>query len=250
MTNLPGPNEWQRAKIIFLDYASHNIRLVKIRPDVWVPFKSGQHIDVRLTAEDGYQASRSYSVASPPHSDTAYDLLIDRLPEGEVSGFFHDHAEIGTEIEIKGPVGGHFVWQSPTKGSILMVAGGAGIAPVLSMVRHRMFAAAKVPVGLIYATRRAKDIVAFDELRTLDEADRMFSLEISLSREEQSSPYWRNGRVDGSSLMRFLMGDRGAPEIIYICGSNRFAEAVVSALTANGVSPHAIRTERFGGAAA
>ena len=250
MNRVPDPNEWQKAEIVGLGHASANIRLVKVRPQVWVPFKAGQHIDIRLTAEDGYQASRSYSVASPPHSDATYDLLIDRLTGGEVSGFFHDHAETGAEVEVKGPIGGHFVWQDRVKGSILLVAGGSGIAPILSMIRHRIFAAKTVPIGLIYATRRAADIVSLDELRSVSEMDPLFSLEIVLSSEAQMSPNWRNGRVDQLSLARFLTGEHGLPETVYVCGSNRFAEAVVSALIALGVSPHTIRTERFGGAAA
>lgn len=250
MSKVPGPNEWQKAEIVALGNASDNIRQVTVRPDIWVPFKAGQHLDIRLTADDGYQASRSYSVASPPHVEGTYDLLIERLPYGEVSGFIHEGAKAGVQIEIKGPVGGHFVWEAPRDGSVLMIAGGSGIAPILSMIRHRCAMADPAPVGLAYATRHASQLVAQPELRSSSEHDPNFSFEVFLSRETETSEHWRNQRIDAAALEQFLKTLSRPVEIVYVCGSNGFAEAATAGLVQAGVEPQIIRTERFGGAVA
>lgn len=176
MSPVPGPNDWQGAEIIAIERASSNIVKVSIQPDIYVPFRAGQHIDVRLTAEDGYQASRSYSIASAPGQGQTYDLLIERLLDGEVSGFFHDAAEPGSRMDLKGPVGGHFVWDSPRKGSILLVAGGSGIAPILSMIRHRNLSEKLAPVSLVYAARFAHELVALEELLTASTMDDKFQI--------------------------------------------------------------------------
>lgn len=179
MSPVPGPNDWQGAEIIAIERASSNIVKVSIQPDIYVPFRAGQHIDVRLTAEDGYQASRSYSIASAPGQGQTYDLLIERLLDGEVSGFFHDAAEPGSRMDLKGPVGGHFVWDSPRKGSILLVAGGSGIAPILSMIRHRNLSEKLAPVSLVYAARFAHELVALEELLTASTMDDKFQFRSS-----------------------------------------------------------------------
>lgn len=244
----PGPNDWRKAEISGLQRASDNIRLVTIRPLLWTPFRAGQHIDVRLTAEDGYQASRSYSIASSPLHEGSYELLIARLPDGEVSGYFHDGAEVGAEVEIKGPIGGHFVWEESARSPIVMMAGGSGIAPLLSMIRYRSESFHQGPLHLVYVARYAGDLIAFDELQMLSETGRGFSFDIFLSREKTSSPAWRNGRIDSQSLARSLGAISTPPEHAYVCGSDGFAEAAISALITAGVSPNAIRAERFGGA--
>ena len=250
MSTVPGPNDWQKAEVIALEPASANILQVTVRPDVWVPFKVGQHLDIRLTAEDGYQASRSYSVASPPEQVGAYDLLIEQLPDGEVSGYFHEGAEVGIHVDIKGPVGGHFVWESPCDGSVLMIAGGSGIAPILSMIRHRCTLADPSPLGLVYATRHAAQLVALPELRSSSETDPDFWFDVFLSRETQTSQHWRNQRIDAEALEQFLNTMPRPVEIVYVCGSNGFAETATAGLVAAGIEPNIIKTERFGGAVA
>lgn len=250
MSNNPGPNDWQNAEIVALSRASDNVRQVTVRPDIWVPFKAGQHIDIRLTADDGYQASRSYSIASPPHREGTYDLLIERLPDGEVSGFIHEGAETGAQIEIKGPIGGHFVWETPQYGAVLMLAGGSGIAPILSMIRHRCALADPSPVGLIYATRHAAQLVAHRELLSSSEHDPNFAFQVFLSREIETSEHWRNQRLDAVSLTKFIESLSHPVEAVFVCGSNDFAEAATAGIVDAGVAPQLIRTERFGGAVA
>lgn len=244
----PGPNDWQGAEIVGIEAASDNIRKILVRTDIAVAYRPGQHIDVRLTADDGYQASRSYSVAEALPTGTDLELLVERLPDGEVSGYFHDHAEVGARIEVKGPIGGHFVWDAPGSGAVLCVAGGSGIAPILAMIRHRNRSRSDVPVGLIYAARHASNLVALDELKQAAQADPLFALGIYLSREVAASPDWSNGRVDNDALFSFMRAIPAAPAIVYICGSNGFVETMSTALIVIGVPTHIIRTERFGDA--
>ena len=242
------PNDWQGAEIAAIERASSNILKVAIRPDVMVPFRAGQHIDVRLTAEDGYQASRSYSISAAPGQGDTYDLLIERLVDGEVSGFFHEAAEPGARLEIKGPIGGHFVWASPQSGSILLVAGGSGIAPILSMVRHRNKSETSAKIRLVYATRFAHELVALDELLEASSMDQQFQLRIFLSRETETSPHWRNERISHSALAEFVTQPDAAPEVAFVCGSNSFAEAAIEALVKAGLPKEILRVERFGDA--
>ena len=248
MSQSPGPNDWQEATVVALNPASENILQVTIRPEIWLPFRAGQHIDVRLTAEDGYQASRSYSIASAPDRGQFYDLLIERLPDGEVSGFFHEAAEPGANLEIKGPVGGHFVWEDTADGAILAIAGGSGLAPILSMIRHRRAAASRVSMHLVYATRFAAQLVALEELRSCREGDPAFGFDVFLSREAAQSPQWHNSRISPDSLAEIVERLPTRPALVYICGSNQFAEVAISALTSAGVPTGIILVERFGGA--
>jgi ferredoxin-NADP reductase len=211
-------------------------------------FRAGQHVDVRLTAPDGYQAQRSYSIASAPEHPALIELTIERLDDGEVSPYFHDVAAVGDEIELRGPIGGHFVWSVTDTGPTLFVGGGSGVVPFMSMVRHRAFQAqqrdALEPVVLLFSARTWSDVIYRDELTALHDARSGFELVITLTRESGAS-YAR--RVDAPMMIEVLARLPSPPRQVFICGSNPFVEAASQALIAAAVPAAIIRTERYGG---
>ena len=207
----------------------------------------GQHLDVRLTAPDGYQVQRSYSVASAPGLDGLYELIVERLEDGEVSPFFHDVAEIGDAVEIRGPFGGHFVWGPEDGGPLLLVGGGSGVAPLMSILHHRAAVGVGVAVVLLQAARTWDDVIYREELIARDAADAGFALLLSLSRDTARRPQDVGRRIDKPLLEATLARLAAAPRLTFVCGSNPFVEAVSGHLVDLSSSPKTIRTERFGG---
>jgi ferredoxin-NADP reductase len=218
-----------------------------LHPRIWRPFRAGQHLDLRLTAPDGYQAQRSYSVASAPELEGLYELVIERLDDGEVSPFLHDVAEVGDAIEIRGPFGGHFAWGREDGGPLLLIGGGSGVAPLLSILRHRTAVGGEVPAILLYAARTWDDVIFREELIARDAAEANFTLLLSLSRDTARRPQDFGRRIDASLLNTTLVTLGTAPRLIFTCGSNAFVEAVTGHLLDLGLNPKTIRTERFGG---
>jgi ferredoxin-NADP reductase len=241
-------HDWQEAVIDAILPLTPRIKSFMLRPPVWHPFVAGQHLDIRLTAPDGYQAQRSYSVASAPESEGVYELAIEALEDGEVSPYFHEVAQVGDTIELRGPFGGYFNWSAAEGGPILLIGGGSGIVPLMSMVRHRAAQRSAAPVVLLYGARTLAEAAFAGELGALDEAGDGFRAVFALSREAARRPQDVSGRIDSAVIGRALeiLGD--APRTTYVCGSNRFVEAVTTHLVAGGQPPAAIRTERFGGA--
>ena len=213
------------------------------QPPSFVP---GQHMDVRLVAPDGYEAQRSYSIASAPERTDALELAIERLQDGEVSPFFHDEVRAGDEIELRGPIGGHFMWSVNDGGPLLLVGGGSGVVPLASMVRHHAARASEVPVTLVTSGRTASDLLYLDELRAYAAAQRSFSLLATVTREAPAERDLRNGRIDRALLARTLAQSM-PPFRTFVCGSNAFVETVTQALLDLNVAPDRIRTERYGG---
>ncbi|WP_207483015.1 FAD-binding oxidoreductase [Arenibaculum pallidiluteum] len=241
------PVPWQEAVIERIAQQTARVRSLFLRPQHWRPFTPGQHLDIRLTAPDGYQAQRSYSVASAPAEEGVYELVVERLDDGEVSPYFHDVAEAGDAIEIRGPFGGHFAWQASDGGPLLLVGGGSGVAPLLSILRHRALAAPDVPALLLYAARGWDDLIARDELLRRDEAEAGFDLVLALSRDRPRRPQDAGRRVDAAMLGDALARLGGPPRLTFVCGANPFVEAVTAPLLDLGLDPATIRTERFGG---
>jgi ferredoxin-NADP reductase len=239
---------WQEATIEAIVPQTRRVKSLVLRPRVWRPFVAGQHLDVRLTAPDGYQAQRSYSVASAPETESLYELAVERLDDGEVSPFFHDVAEAGDAIEIRGPFGGHFAWSAGEGGPLLLIGGGSGVAPLMSMVRHRAERGRDVPVLLLYASRTWDDVIFREELLARDQAEPAFELVLSLSRDAARRPGDYGRRIDAEMLTDSLKRLQGAPRVTFVCGSNRFVEGVAASLVDLRVAPETIRTERFGGA--
>jgi ferredoxin-NADP reductase len=218
-----------------------------LRPQHWRSFRAGQHLDVRLTAPDGYQAQRSYSVASAPGSEGLYELVVERLENGEISPFFHDVAGVGDAIEIRGPFGGHFVWGSDDGGPLMLVAGGSGVAPLMSILRHLSAVGDAVRVILLYAARTWDDVIFREELIARDAAMPDFTLLLSLSRDIARRPLDVGRRIDASLLKMALARLGAAPRLTFVCGSNAFVETVTGHLVDLDLSPETIRAERFGG---
>jgi ferredoxin-NADP reductase len=238
---------WQEAMIERIERQTARIKSFVLRPQNWRSFRAGQHLDVRLTAPSGYEAQRSYSVASAPGLEGLYELVVERLDDGEVSPFFHDVAEIGDVIEIRGPFGGHFVWGAEDRGSLLLIGGGSGVAPLMSILRHRAAVGADVRVVLLYAARTWDDVIYREELLARDAVEADFTLLLSLSRDTARRPQDAGRRID-AALLTFTLARLGAaPPLTFVCGSNAFVEAVTGHLLDLELSAEAIRTERFGG---
>jgi ferredoxin-NADP reductase len=204
-------------------------------------------VDVRLTAPDGYQAERSYSIASAPEAQSGLELAIERLDDGEVSPFFHDVAVVGDDIELRGPIGGHFVWEVGDGGPILLLGGGSGVVPLMSMIRDRASHDSRVPMLLLFSARTFDDMLFRDELLALDARGAGFELSLALTREPAKRARDYGRRVDTAMVAELLARLPEAPNQVFVCGSNPFVEAAADATIATGISPGLIRTERYGG---
>ncbi len=242
-----GHVQWQEAAIERIERQTEGVKSFFLHPRTWRPFRAGQHLDLRLTAPDGYQAQRSYSVASAPELEGLYELVIERLDDGEVSPFLHDVAKVGDAIEIRGPFGGHFAWGREDGGPLLLIGGGSGVAPLLSILRHRTAVGGEVPAILLYAARTWDDVIFREELIARDAAEANLTLLLSLSRDTARRPQDFGRRIDASLLNTTLVTLGAAPRLIFTCGSNAFVEAVTGHLLDLGLNPKTIRTERFGG---
>jgi ferredoxin-NADP reductase len=238
---------WQEAVIERIEPQTARVKSFFLHPQSWRTFRAGQHLDVRLTAPDGYQAQRSYSVASAPGLEGLYELIVERLEDGEVSPFFHDVAEVGDAVEIRGPFGGHFVWGPEDGGPLLLVGGGSGVAPLMSILRHRAVVDSDVRAVLLHAARAWDDVIYREELIARDAAEAEFTLLLSLSRDAARRPQDFGRRIDTPLLEVTLAMLGAAPRLTFVCGSNPFVEAVTGHLLDLGLSPQTIRTERFGG---
>jgi ferredoxin-NADP reductase len=209
-------------------------------PD-WPGHRAGQHVDVRLTAEDGYQAQRSYSIATPPDGQRI-ELTVEMLPDGEVSGYLGAELREGDELELRGPIGGWFQWVPEDGGPLLLVGGGSGVVPLAAMARHRTAARADVPARLVVSARTEADVFYREELaRGAD------GLDVILTLTRERSPRWtgRRGRVD-RALLEEVAWEPAARPRVFVCGPTGFVEAVADALVAIGHAPELVRTERFG----
>lgn len=236
---------WQTAKIAHLSCPTPRIASVLL--DVPLPgHLAGQHLDVRLTAEDGYQAQRSYSICSLPGAPLV-ELAVERLDDGEVSPYFHEVAQPGDTIEVRGPIGGHFVWRREDGGPLLLLAGGSGIAPLMAMARERAAHAPAVPALLLYSARTWDDMVFREELMAIESRQPDFRFVAATTRGRPARAQDFGRRIDGAAMAALLSQWQRTPERVYACGSNRFVEAAASLLVAAGIPAARIRTERYGG---
>jgi ferredoxin-NADP reductase len=210
----------------------------------WEGHKAGQHVDVRLTAPDGYQAQRSYSIASAPQ-DERLVLTVDRLDEGEVSPYLTDVLMARDKLELRGPIGGYFTWEEGDGGPLLLLGGGSGVAPLMAMIRHRAAAGSDIPCRLLYSSRSYEEIIFREELETL--ASRDASLEVihtlTRSRPEGWAGYHR--RIDAEMLAEVAQPPDKRP-LAFVCGPTTFVEGVADALVSLGHDPGRVKTERFG----
>jgi ferredoxin-NADP reductase len=212
-------------------------------PD-WPGHLPGQHIDVRLTAEDGYQAQRSYSISAPADG-TRVTITVERLEDGEVSTYLTDVLELGDRIELRGPIGGYFVWEPRRGGPLGLIGGGSGVAPLMAMLRARVAAHSDVPVRMLCSWRTAEDVIYADELAAIARDVEGLSITHTLTRSAPDGWSGRRGRVDREALAQLAWPSEQKP-LTYVCGPTGFVEAVASALVELGHDHRRILTERFG----
>jgi ferredoxin-NADP reductase len=237
-TAVAGRLTWLAASVAGAVVETPRVRTLELAIPGWPGHRAGQHLDVRLTAEDGYQAQRSYSIASAPGDGVA--LTIERLDDGEVSPYLVDEAREGDQIEVRGPIGGYFVWDGDEPGPVLLVAGGAGVVPLMAMARHRARIGSKTPMWLVYSSRTWDDVIYRDELETLD-----LRVVHTLTREQPERWTGYSRRIDAQLLGEVAWPASESPRV-YVCGSTRFVDAAADGLLELGYDPAWIRTERFG----
>jgi ferredoxin-NADP reductase len=241
-TAVRGRLTWQIATVSSVIDETASVRTIELRAPDWAGHRAGQHLDVRLTAEDGYRAERSYSIASAPGEPVA--LTVERLEDGEVSPYLTEELRPGDELEIRGPIGGYFVWDGGDSATPLMlVAGGSGVVPFRSVLRHRSRLGSAVPVRLLYSARSLADVIYRDEL-----SQEAAGLEVIYTLTRQQPPGWNGhrGRVDKSMLAEVAWPpDQEA--LAYVCGPTPFVETVATSLVNLGYPAHRVKTERFGG---
>ena len=244
----PAPTRWVSASIERVVHQTPRAVSVFVRAPL-PEHVAGQHVDVRLTADDGYQAQRSYSIASAPGA-AALELVIERLPDGEVSPYFHEAAQPGDTFDLRGPLGGHFVWRAADGGPLLLVGGGSGVVPLMSIAREHAARASTAPALLVYSARTWGDIIFRDELLAARAAGRTLEIMLATTREDPRPGVDLGGRLDAATLGGVLARWGHAAQRAYVCGSNPFVEAIATALVEAGLAPARIRTERYGGSAA
>jgi ferredoxin-NADP reductase len=227
-----------------LIHETADVRSIVLDPPDWPGHNAGQHVDVRLTAEDGYQAQRSYSIASAPE-DEHLVLTVQRLEDGEVSPYLVAELRVGDELELRGPIGGYFVWDVPLGGPLLLVGGGSGIVPLRAILFHRAALRSSVPVRLLYSARTLADVIYREELIGVEADHQGADIRITLTREQPSNWHGYAGRIDRSLLEEVAWAPSERP-LTYVCGPTGLVEAVASTLVELGHEPSRIKTERFG----
>jgi len=210
----------------------------------WEGHKAGQHVDVRLTAEDGYQTQRSYSIASAPE-DERLVLTVDHLDDGEVSPYLTDVLMAGDKLELRGPIGGYFTWEAADGGPLFLVGGGSGIAPLMAMIRHRAAADSDVPTRLLYSSRSYEEIIFREELETLASRDSALEVIHTLTRSTPEGWAGYDRRIDAEMLREVARSPDESP-LAFVCGPTSFVEGVADALVRLGHVPARVKTERFG----
>jgi ferredoxin-NADP reductase len=217
------------------------VRTLELDVPGWPGHRAGQHLDVRLTAEDGYQAQRSYSIASAPGNGVA--LTVERLEDGEVSPYLVDEAREGDRFEVRGPVGGYFVWDGDEPEPVLLVAGGSGVVPLMAIARHRARVSSAAPMRLLVSSRTLEDVIYREELDEL--AGGGFDVAYTLTREQPPGWTGYSRRIDKELLAEVAWPASERPRV-YVCGSTRFVDAAADGLLELGYDAAWIRTERFG----
>jgi ferredoxin-NADP reductase len=210
----------------------------------WEGHKAGQHVDIRLTAEDGYQAQRSYSIASAPE-DRRLTLVVERLEDGEVSPYLTDVLRAGDGLELRGPIGGWFTWEARERGPLLLVAGGSGIAPLMAMIRHRAAAGSDAPARLLYSSRSREDAIYAEELDRLAAGDGTLEVFHTLTRSQPPGWTGYSRRIDREMLEEVGWPSEERP-LVFVCGPTPLVETVATVLVELGHNPARVKTERFG----
>lgn len=249
---LPAPtplaDAWRSATIVALDRLTPRVLGVRLRPETWRPFQPGQHLDVQLTAPDGYRAHRAYSVTSSPADAPHLDLAVEQLEDGELSSWFHEVAAPGDAVEVRGPFADHFVWRDSDAGPVLLIAGGSGVAPFLSMIRHRGTRPAADPMVLVYSSRTWDDVIHRNALLRSESEQAGLSVRFCLTRDQPRRAVDVGHRLDRAVVDSALATLGAPPAHVFVCGANRFVGSAADLLLSAGIDAQRIRTERYGGA--
>ena len=240
---LPGRLIWQLGRVLEVLDETARCKSIVLDSQSWSGHQAGQHVDLRLTAEDGYQAQRSYSIASGPE-DEYLALTVERLDDGEVSPYLVDELRPGDELELRGPIGGYFVWDESAGSPLLLIAGGSGIVPFRAMLRHWDATGGKPAVRVVYSARSLGEVIYRQELLSLSSHPDL-ELRLTLTREWPDDWQGHRGRVT-PELLREMSWTEGERPLSYVCGPSGFVEAVATVLVDAGHEPARIRTERFG----
>ena len=234
---------WRLAEVVEALSETARVRTLVLDVPDWPGHRPGQHVDVRLTAEDGYQAQRSYSIASPPE-DERIVLTVERLDDGEVSPYLVDEVRAGDRFELRGPIGGYFVWEAASGGRLLLVAGGSGVVPLMAMIRHRRAVGNSTPTRLLYSSRTLEDVIYREELDRLAGAGDGLDVVHTLTRGQPPGWTGYGRRIDAEMLREVAWKDESAQA--FVCGPTRLVESVAGALVDLGYDPGRVKTERFG----
>ncbi len=239
-TAVRGRLTWQVAKVSALVDETASVRTIELQVPDWAGHRAGQHLDVRLTADDGYRAERSYSIASAPGEPVA--ITVERLDDGEVSPYLTEELRPGDELELRGPIGGYFVWDASDGSPLLLVAGGSGVVPLRSILRHRERSGATTATRLLYSSRSLPDVIYRDELDRYHDG-----VEVIYTLTRAQPPGWTGhaGRVD-AALLADVAWPVSQDPLTFVCGPTSFVEAVAGGLVGLGYPARRIKTERFG----
>ena len=236
---------WQIASIANIKPETANVKTFTLKLPAWMRHRAGQHYDIRLTAEDGYQTQRSYSIASEPEREGEADITVERIADGEVSSYLHDVVIPGDRVEVRGPIGGYFVWEAVMTEPLLLIAGGSGVVPLMSMLRHRAASRANNPTALLYSSRSFEDVIYYNELDVLSKANGGPKVFHTLTRSRPADWKGYARRID-EAMLREVAGPLGRSAQVFICGPTLMVESAANALVKIGIDSNRIRTERFG----
>jgi len=236
--------EWQAVEVREIIVETFRVKSLLLHAPRWQGHLPGQHVDIRLTAEDGYQAQRSYSIASPPEDDLLA-LTVEKVDDGEVSPYLVDDLRAGDRFELRGPIGGYFVWTVATPGPLSLIAGGSGIAPLMTMLRHRARRNVRNPALLLYSSRSLEDVIYREELDAMARGDPHLRVVHTLTRKQPEGWTGHRRRIDRELLAEASFPPEQAPKI-FVCGPTSLVEAAASLLVDLGHDPLEIKTERFG----
>ena len=228
--------KWQLGTVVDIREETPTVKSYTFQLPDWRPHKAGQHYDLRLTAPDGYQAQRSYSIASEPERVGEIELTIEYLEDGEVSGFFHEEVQIGDRIELRGPIGGYFYWKSTFRKPIFLIGGGSGVVPLMAMLRQRARSETRAPATLLYSVKHHEEVIYKDELKQLQEGDPLLNEQVTLTRS--APPRWEGykRRMDVEMLGE-LLGQFEKMPICYLVGPTTKLELAATALVDYRVRP-------------
>ena len=238
---------WQLATVKSIKDETPHVKSFTLSLPHFTPHLAGQHYDLRLTAEGGYQAERSYSIASPPEQTGEIELTIELVDEGEVSGYLFEDVQVGDPLEVRGPIGGYFVWPgAPDSPPLLLVGGGSGVVPLMAMLRHRQRVGLRTPAALLFSVRTPEEVIYQAELEAMAKDDPTFTLLLDYTRQAPAGWAGYQRRLDAAMLQEVVQRFGAATPQAFVCGPTGLVEVVATGLQAAGLPASSILTERFG----